>query len=247
MAGKPRRNRVAALTRDDLAAFHARYYTAANASITLVGDISRSEAEKIAEPIASGLPKGEACNPAEPPPQAPASTVKLAAPGQPGARLHRPAGHRARQPGFLPAVVGNYTLGGGGFVSRLMKEVRDKRGYAYSVYSYFAPMRQTGPFQIGLQTKRSQAKDAIKVSRDVLAGFLKDRPERGRTGRRQGQPDRQLSRCASTATRKSSTTSPMIGFYGCRSTTSTTTRPKYRRLRSTMSNRHLPDACARQT
>jgi len=57
-----------------------------------------------------------------------------------------------------------------------MKEVRDKRGYAYSVYSYFAPMRQTGPFQIGLQTKRSQAKDAIKVARDVLAGFLKDGP-----------------------------------------------------------------------
>jgi len=57
-----------------------------------------------------------------------------------------------------------------------MKEVRDKRGYAYSVYSYFAPMRQTGPFQIGLQTKRSQAKDAIKVARDVLDGFLKDGP-----------------------------------------------------------------------
>ena len=51
---------VAALTRDDLAAFHARYYTAANASITLVGDISRGEAEKIAEAIAAGLPKGAA-------------------------------------------------------------------------------------------------------------------------------------------------------------------------------------------
>jgi zinc protease len=73
-------------------------------------------------------------------------------------------------------VVGNYTLGGGGFVSRLMKEVRDKRGYAYSVYSYFAPMRQPGPFQIGLQTKRSQAKDAIKVTREVLDGFLKTGP-----------------------------------------------------------------------
>jgi len=57
-----------------------------------------------------------------------------------------------------------------------MKEVRDKRGYAYSVYSYFAPLRQTGPFQIGLQTKRSQANDAIKVARDVLDGFLKEGP-----------------------------------------------------------------------
>ena len=57
-----------------------------------------------------------------------------------------------------------------------MKEVRDKRGFAYSVYSYFAPMRQAGPFQIGLQTKRSQAGEAIKVARDVLDGFLKDGP-----------------------------------------------------------------------
>jgi predicted Zn-dependent peptidase len=73
-----------------------------------------------------------------------------------------------------------------------MKEVRDKRGYAYSVYSYFAPMRQTGPFQIGLQTKRSQAKDAIKVTRDVLDGFLKDGPTEDELSA-QGQPDRQLS------------------------------------------------------
>ena len=79
-------------------------------------------------------------------------------------------------PDFFPLLVGNYTLGGGGFVSRLMKEVRDKRGYAYSVYSYFSPLRQTGPFQIGLQTKRSQSNDAIKLTRDVLDGFLKEGP-----------------------------------------------------------------------
>ena len=57
-----------------------------------------------------------------------------------------------------------------------MKEVRDKRGYAYSVYSYFAPLRQAGPFQIGLQTKRSQARDALAVSRSVLETFLKEGP-----------------------------------------------------------------------
>nr|WP_323054954.1 insulinase family protein [Dechloromonas sp. A34] len=79
-------------------------------------------------------------------------------------------------PDYFPLLVGNYTLGGGGFVSRLIKEVRDKRGYAYSVYSYVAPLRQAGPFQIGLQTKRSQAGEAIKVASEVLDGFLKDGP-----------------------------------------------------------------------
>ena len=167
---------VAALTRDDLAAYHARYYTAANASITLVGDISRAEAEKIAETLIGGLPVGSAASLPAPPTAPPGSTVKLAHPAsQAHVMIGLPAIERGN-PDFFPLQVGNYTLGGGGFVSRLMKEVRDARGYAYSVYSYFAPLKQSGPFQIGLQTKRSQANDAIKVSRDVLAGFLKNGP-----------------------------------------------------------------------
>jgi len=167
---------VAALARDELAAHYARYYTAANASITLVGDISRAEAEKIAESLVAGLPAGAAATLPAPPVIAPGNTVKLAHPAsQAHVLIGLPAIERGN-PDFFPLLVGNYTLGGGGFVSRLMKEVRDKRGYAYSVYSYFSPLRQTGPFQIGLQTKRSQAQDAIKVTRDVLAGFLKEGP-----------------------------------------------------------------------
>ena len=167
---------VAALTRDDLVAYHARYYTAANASITLVGDIGRGEAERIAEAIATGLPKGAPATLPPAPTVAPGKAVKLEHPAS-QAHIHigMPAIERGN-PDFFPLIVGNYTLGGGGFVSRLMKEVRDKRGYAYSVSSYFNPLRQAGPFQIGLQTKRAQAKDAIALSRDVLDGFLKDGP-----------------------------------------------------------------------
>ena len=167
---------IAALSRDDLTAFYARYYNAANASITLVGDLSRNDAEKIAESIAAGLPKGEPATLPAAPEKPKKSLIQLAHPAsQAHVFIGLPAIERGN-PDYFPLVVGNYSLGGGGFVSRLMKEVRDKRGYAYSVYSYFAPMRQTGPFQIGLQTKRSQAKDAIKVTRDVLDGFLKDGP-----------------------------------------------------------------------
>jgi zinc protease len=57
-----------------------------------------------------------------------------------------------------------------------MKEVREKRGYAYSVYSYFSPRVLPGPFQIGLQTKREQAQDALKVVDDVLTKFLAEGP-----------------------------------------------------------------------
>mgnify|MGYP000051756114 CR=1 FL=1 len=87
-------------------------------------------------------------------------------------------GRKEAVPGrdFFPLIVGNYSLGSGGFVSRLMKEVRDKRGLAYGVQSYFMPMVQPGPFQIGLQTKKAQANEALQVVREVLAGFLADGP-----------------------------------------------------------------------
>jgi zinc protease len=75
-------------------------------------------------------------------------------------------------PDYFPLVVGNYILGGGGFVSRLMTEVRSKHGLAYSVYSYFYPYAQRGPFQVGLQTRRDQANEALKRAQDVVAGFV---------------------------------------------------------------------------
>lgn len=167
---------VELLTRDDLAAFYARYYNVANASITLVGDLSRSEAEKIADAIAAGLPKGAVAQLPAAPVAPKWSMVQLAHPAsQAHVYIGMPTIERG-SPDFFPLLVGNYSLGGGGFVSRLMREIRDKRGYAYSVYSYFAPLRQAGPFQIGLQTKRSQASEAVKVARNVLDTFLKEGP-----------------------------------------------------------------------
>jgi zinc protease len=167
---------VASIGRDDLVAHHARYYAASNASITLVGDVSRAEAERIAEAIAAGMPKGAAAVLPPAPALPKGQTVALPHPAsQAHILIGLPLIARG-DPDFFPLLVGNYTLGGGGFVSRLMQEVRDKRGFAYSVYSYFSPLRQAGPFQIGLQTKRSQAPEAIKVVREVLAGFLKDGP-----------------------------------------------------------------------
>jgi zinc protease len=85
-------------------------------------------------------------------------------------------GMARNDPDFFPLFVGNYVLGGGGFDSRLMREVRDKRGYAYSVYSYFLPMMEAGPFELGLQTKREQTDDALKVARDTVRQFVADGP-----------------------------------------------------------------------
>jgi len=77
---------------------------------------------------------------------------------------------------FFALTVGNYILGGGGFVSRLMNEVREKRGLAYSVYSYFAPLKEAGPFQIGLQTRKEQANEALKLVQGVVADYVAKGP-----------------------------------------------------------------------
>jgi len=73
---------------------------------------------------------------------------------------------------FFPVFVLNHILGGGGFGSRLMEEVREKRGLVYGVYSYFLPLAVPGPFVITLQTRADQAKEAEAVVRDVLTGMV---------------------------------------------------------------------------
>jgi len=69
---------------------------------------------------------------------------------------------------FFPLFVMNHLLGGGGFGSKLMEEVREKRGLVYGVYSYFIPLAAPGPFVITLQTRAEQAEKAAQVVRDVM-------------------------------------------------------------------------------
>lgn len=170
---------VAALTREDLLSFYRENYGARRAVVSLVGDLSRAEAEAIAERLTAALPQTPEAA-ALPQPALPARhTVRVAHPAQQAHILVGLPALRRGDPDHIPLLVGNYVLGGGGFVSRLMKEVREKRGLAYSVYSYFQPQRVAGPFQIGLQTRRDQAQEALGVIEQVLSEFLARGPEAG--------------------------------------------------------------------
>jgi zinc protease len=164
---------VAKLSVADLQAFYQQYYRANGAVIAMMGDLSRAQAEAIAESMASGLPKGPA-NPAIAQvtyPNAPV-TQRIAHPASQSHILLGYPGIKRGDPDLFPLYLGNYVLGGGGFVSRLTEEVREKRGLVYSVYSYFLPMAEVGTFQIGLQTKKEQADEALKIVRATLADFL---------------------------------------------------------------------------
>ena len=77
---------------------------------------------------------------------------------------------------YFPLYVGNHILGGGGMVSRLFSEVREKRGLSYSAYSYFSPMLFKGPFVAGLQTKTEQVDEAISVLLENIKNYITDGP-----------------------------------------------------------------------
>ncbi len=167
---------VEAITRDDLLAFHARHYLANHAVVSLIGDISKDEADAIARQLTARLPQGKPLSalPAVATPKAAEERIP-----HPASQAHILVGTPALQrgdPDFFALTVGNYILGGGGFVSRLTKEVREKRGLAYSAYSYFSPMEQPGPYQAGLQTRKDQSDDALKVVRETIASYLQNGP-----------------------------------------------------------------------
>jgi zinc protease len=161
------------IQRDDLQKFYETHYGARNAIIAMIGDMSRAQAEQIADRIAGGLPQSgpvEALPAVEYPAQA--SFQHIPHPATQSHILLGYPGVNRGDPDYFPLYVGNYILGGGGFVSRLTEEVREQRGLAYSVYSYFIPMAQRGPFEIGLQTKREQTDAALKVVRETLDKFV---------------------------------------------------------------------------
>ncbi len=169
---------VASIRREDLQRFYQTHYRADGAVIAMIGDVSREAAAQIAEMLTAGLPKGTRAVTLPPPVPYPAQ-AKIARIAHPASQSHILLGYpgiKRGDPDYFPLYVGNYILGGGGFVSRLTEEVREKRGLVYSVYSYFMPLAELGPFQIGLQTKREQSAEALKVVKDTLAGFIKDGP-----------------------------------------------------------------------
>ncbi|MFM2008709.1 MAG: hypothetical protein RIR02_659, partial [Pseudomonadota bacterium] len=133
---------VTAITREDLLHFHAAHYVANRAVIAMIGDINREQADEIARQLTARLPQGAPLAAIAPVVVPKASEQRIP---HPASQAHILIGMPALQRGdadVFALTVGNYILGGGGFVSRLTKEVREKRGLAYSVYSYFNAMEQ---------------------------------------------------------------------------------------------------------
>ena len=166
----------------DMKAMYARLITPCRAKVSIVGAVTRARADELVRELFSRLAAGPATT------CAPLATVPEVAPlaaaqekrisfdsAQAHVLLGQP-GYKRDDPDFFALTVGNYILGGGGSVSRLTAEVREKRALSYSVYSYFSPGLHAGAFTLGLQTRPDQATQALAVSREVLARFVREGP-----------------------------------------------------------------------
>ncbi|AYC31110.1 insulinase family protein [Pseudomonas cavernae] len=164
------------LSAAQLRAFHAQAYAAGNVVIALVGDLSRGEAEALAAQVSAALPRGPALPP-PPAPQVPKPGLShIEFPSKQTSLLLAELGIDRREPDYAALTLGNQILGGGGFGTRLMAEVREKRGLTYGVYSGFTAMQTRGPFMISLQTRAEQSAGTLKLVQDILRDYLATGP-----------------------------------------------------------------------
>ena len=148
----------------------------------MVGAITRVQADGIAQQLLARLPQA-ACATLPALPVIPevvaltqAQMKNIAFDAAPAQVFFGQPGYKRNDPAFFPLLVGNYILGGGGFVSRLQNEVREKRGLTYGASSNFAPGLHAGAFTVSLQTRPDQAAQALDVARNVVKDFVANGP-----------------------------------------------------------------------
>ena len=172
------------ITQEAIVRFYRSYYHPNNAILTVVGDMTADEVKTKLFPIFVRWPRTEI--PKESFKIAflkDRKTVKIDKGITQANIILGHAGVSRENPDYYALTVMNYILGGGGFSSRLVEEIRNKRGLAYSVASFFDPGKYPGSFQITLQTKNASAREAIALSlqevEKITKGFVSDKELEG--------------------------------------------------------------------
>ncbi|MEN9709340.1 MAG: hypothetical protein RIQ68_1748 [Pseudomonadota bacterium] len=178
--GRPARgtqDSVAAITRDDLVGLHQRFMQRKGLKLAVVGAIDATKLASLLDDVFGGLTERTTLTKIEAVTMqglgtrkvidvdVPQSTIRF---GLPGIGLH--------DPDHIPAMVLNHILGGGVFSARLFKEVREKRGLAYSVHSQLASFRHTASFIGGTSTKNERAAESLSVIEEEIRKLAADGP-----------------------------------------------------------------------
>jgi zinc protease len=152
------------ITREDLLEFHRRYYRPNNSIMTVAGDVTLEEFRRHLDRYFAGwepmvIPRPDP-GPATPHPARQA--VKIERGVTQANIVWGHLGIARTNPDFYAVSVMNQVLGGGGLTARLMRAIREERGWAYDVQSYFSARTRPGPFVVALQTKNETATAAVE-------------------------------------------------------------------------------------
>ncbi|MEL6736302.1 MAG: pitrilysin family protein [Pseudomonadota bacterium] len=170
---------LAAITAEDLEDYRKRIFARDNLVIGVVGAISADQLKTVLDKIFGDLPEesqrvdvpelvftaADANRTVHMDFATPQTNIRLALPGL-----------KRDDPDFFAAYLVNYVLGGGSFSSRFFKEVREKRGLAYGVYSYMATFDSAGLVGGGSATQADRAQTTIDVLREEIARMGRDGP-----------------------------------------------------------------------
>jgi zinc protease len=160
---------VKALQQKNLQDFFARYYRPNRSIIAVVGDVSEQEIASLLETALRSWSKGEPSAVATAPVKiGPSKLVRVNKDLTQANIVMGHSGVARGNPDYYAIQVMNYVLGGGGFSSRAMDSIRNERGLAYSVYSFFAAERSHGTFEFVMQTKNETAMEAIRIGNDEI-------------------------------------------------------------------------------
>lgn len=166
---------LARITLDDLRQFHADAFHAPAMVLAVAGDVTLIPLKALIQKHLSGLNVTPS----------PFSPIPAAKPIQKGAfhqEMELPQttlqlgtlGIDRHDPDYYAVYVLNQILGGSGLSSRLNEEIREKRGLAYGVYSYFSPLEGGGPFVVGMSTKTASTQEALSLIRQEIQRLSTD-------------------------------------------------------------------------
>jgi len=160
---------VKRLDRQRVQEFFQRYYRPNRTIVSVVGDVSEPEISAALNQVLRNWTKGEASKPPTVPAQNDiARTLRINKDLTQANIILGHGGVPRGHPDYYAIQVMNYILGGGGFSSRAMESIRNERGLAYSVYSYFGAEKSYGTFQFVMQTKNESAAEAMGLAREEI-------------------------------------------------------------------------------
>lgn len=160
---------VTALTRDDLLAAHRAVLARDRIYIGAVGDITPKELGALMDDLLADLPERGAPIPPRAEVQIPSGVTVVPFDTPQSVAIFGHSGIAQDDPDYFTALVLNQVLGGGGFESRLMDEVREKRGLTYGVYSYLMAKDLAEVYLGSVSSANDRIADAIDVIRDEWA------------------------------------------------------------------------------